>query len=328
MRDNIKFIPILNFLRGTASLGVCAVHIHYTVGLYKYPLFSRIVTNGQQGVAMFFVISGFIIPYSLYNSKYELKYFFSYILKRSLRIDPPYFVSILLCFMVWRLGSRFNMLCFISHFFYLIPFSQYQWYNSVYWTLGIEFQYYLFIGLTFGFLKSGNIKVLILILMFLSMVGYFIPIGFFFNKKNDNYLTMNLHYFCMGIIVFLHFIKRLRLIQTHFILFGITLYLCKFISVTTGFIGYLSCLLILHVNFRTVITDFFGKISYSLYLIHLPLSGLIISLLSKKITNLFFLYFVTIVSCILFAFLFNRLIEIPAITWSKEITFKDKISAK
>ena len=217
MRDNPKFIPVLNFLRGIASLGVCAIHIHYACGLTKYHLFSKIVTMGQQGVPIFFVISGFVIPYSLYNSKYELKDFFKYILKRSLRIDPPYLISILLCFILWQIGNKFNISEFILHFFYLIPFSKYEWYNGVYWTLGIEFQYYILIGLAFKFLKDGNVKVVIIVLLLLSIIGYNIPTGLLFNKKNDAYITMHLHYFCMGIVVFLFKIDRLKLRDTHFI---------------------------------------------------------------------------------------------------------------
>lgn len=325
MQGNGKFIPILNFLRGIASFGVCAVHIHYAMGLYRYPLFSKIIKWGQQGPAIFFVISGFIIPYSLYNSNYELKNFFKYILKRSLRIDPPYLFSILLCFLAWKLASDFHLLEFFLHFFYLIPFSKYDWYNGVYWTLGIEFQYYIIIGLTFSFLQKSNIRFLIPALLFLSMVGYFIPIGSLFNKKDDFYITMHFHDFCMGIIVFLYKAERLTLKNTHLFLLLITLYLCKFISITTGAVGYISCLFILHINFKNVVTNFFGKISYSLYLIHLPIGTFVISILSPRISNIFILYILVIAACLLFAFVFNLIIETPSINWSKRIMFKKNI---
>ena len=51
---------------------------------------------GWAGVEVFFVISGFIIPFTLWQSGYRLKNYARFILKRIIRLDPPYLLSILL----------------------------------------------------------------------------------------------------------------------------------------------------------------------------------------------------------------------------------------
>ncbi|MHB8208815.1 acyltransferase family protein [Mucilaginibacter sp.] len=46
--------------------------------------------------AIFFVISGFVIPYSLFKANYELKHYFKFLYKRVLRLHPPYLAALLI----------------------------------------------------------------------------------------------------------------------------------------------------------------------------------------------------------------------------------------
>ena len=60
-----KYIKGLDFLRAVAALSVCLYHfsgaaLPKVTNVYMKPLFA----NGWLGVDIFFVISGFIIPYS------------------------------------------------------------------------------------------------------------------------------------------------------------------------------------------------------------------------------------------------------------------------
>jgi peptidoglycan/LPS O-acetylase OafA/YrhL len=50
----------------------------------------------------------------------------------------------------------FELNQFLAHFAYLIPFTNYDWYNAVYWTLAIEFQFYLIIALIFPIWNKGT----------------------------------------------------------------------------------------------------------------------------------------------------------------------------
>lgn len=305
------YVKIINFLRAIASLGVCAIHISYGTGLYKIKLADRFISFGQQGVPIFFVISGFIIPYSLWNSNYETKDFFRYLFKRALRIDPPYLVVILICILTG--GCAFDWVKLILHVGYLIPFfKSQQWYQGVFWTLGIEFQYYVIIGLGFRFIKTNNNYLLLLILLLLPITSYFLP-----SNIPTGFIIKHLHYFCFGIVCCLYLKGKINFIQAH-IWFGLlTLFLCISISITTGLIGYFTSLSILYLNFSTKATDFLGKISYSLYLVHIFVGGWVINFFSPYIENIFILFILTIVFCILFATVFYYLVEKPAFEYSK-----------
>src|SRR5471030_3192282 len=81
-------IVSIQYLRGLAALGV--VFCHYGSNL------SSIFNFGQTGVFVFFLISGFIIVYSLIKSGYQPAQFFTFLLKRSIRIDPAYYITIFL----------------------------------------------------------------------------------------------------------------------------------------------------------------------------------------------------------------------------------------
>ncbi len=43
-----------------------------------------------------------------------------------------------------------------SHVLYLVPFTSYEWIQSVYWTLGYEFIFYILIGLSYPFVMGPN----------------------------------------------------------------------------------------------------------------------------------------------------------------------------
>src|SRR5689334_14543570 len=90
-------ISTVDSLRGIASLAVCWFHL--TNGNPSFltggPLKSS-GTYGWLGVEMFFVISGFVIPYSLHKAGYDLKSFGTFVAKRIIRLDPPYLVSIVI----------------------------------------------------------------------------------------------------------------------------------------------------------------------------------------------------------------------------------------
>lgn len=316
LKTKDSYIPILNLLRALASLAVVFMHMQYTAGLDKLSI-GKVLHFGQQGVAVFFVISGFIIPYSLWNSNYERKNFFKYIFKRSVRIDPPYLLVLFICLLF---GSIYNLYAFdflkvIFHLAYLIPFSNYDWYQSVFWTLGLEFQFYILIGLTFPFLKKQNIYYVCIVLLLIACSGYFI-------NHSRNFILGNIHYFVLGIFCFLHKKDRINLKTTQVLIFLLSIFLMKMISITTGIVGLITCLAILHLNFKTLITDFLGKISYSLYLIHCLASEILITVFPAiQQIKPYPLFSFLVLFNIVIAYIFYLVIEKPALGWAGKIKF-------
>lgn len=120
-------------------------------------------TSGGIAVAIFFVISGFLVTGSLLNSSSKISYF----KKRFLRIYPGFFVSVLFCFFVIApLCSSFGIREFFlnsASYGYLKTLSMYLIQHQVpgvlegnphpgsingsYWTLPVEFSMYIVIAL-------------------------------------------------------------------------------------------------------------------------------------------------------------------------------------
>ena len=68
----MKQVNIIDSLRSFAAISVCLFHfICTTVGLDYPATMSSIFSYGQNGVLVFFVISGFIIPWSMYSKNYR-----------------------------------------------------------------------------------------------------------------------------------------------------------------------------------------------------------------------------------------------------------------
>lgn len=152
----------------------------------------KIFDFGQTGVHVFFLISGFIITFLLNKSNYKIKNLFRFLLKRSIRIDPPYYIMLLLCvayfnFMAYHSDKPPNFLLinnlqFVSHILYLIPFTKFPFYMHVFWTLCIEFQFYILIGLIYFASKKSLYQYLFLILFSLSS---------FLKLPNSEYLVFS-----------------------------------------------------------------------------------------------------------------------------------------
>jgi peptidoglycan/LPS O-acetylase OafA/YrhL len=164
MDEKKTFLESVHLLRGLAAV---LVLIKHSVGWYALPLMTLAVAAtdhfGTIGVTMFFAISGFILPYSLHG-RYGLGDFGTFILKRLVRLEPVYFVS--LAFSVAILCAKTRLAPngipyeleigrLLAHALYLIPFTKYDWLNEVYWTLAIEFQFYLTIGMLFPLVAAA-----------------------------------------------------------------------------------------------------------------------------------------------------------------------------
>ena len=82
-------IAVVNALRGLAALWVAWYHV---TGLLQ-PESNLLATLGRygfMGVQVFFVVSGFVIPYALHRAHYQLPQYPRFLAKRLLRLHPPY----------------------------------------------------------------------------------------------------------------------------------------------------------------------------------------------------------------------------------------------
>ena len=80
----ITWIGIQQFHKTGARLDLNTVFSYLT-----FP-----IAWGSAGVPIFFVISGFVIAYSVRNARVTPGYLANYALRRSVRLDPPYWTTI------------------------------------------------------------------------------------------------------------------------------------------------------------------------------------------------------------------------------------------
>lgn len=155
-------LDCIDTLRGLAALGVVICHVTSALDVS----INRVGDYGGLGVEVFFVISGFVITYSLWSHEYSMRQFPRYMIRRALRLEPPYLASVALSIVVqvavqqapaYR-GSHVDIstVQIVYNLFYLIPFTDYDWLNPSYWTLAYEFAFYIIVGLTFGLFARRN----------------------------------------------------------------------------------------------------------------------------------------------------------------------------
>ena len=179
--DGLRFIAIMvvifhhlmaSYLLNTRRFGV----VHLPDDWYRLSAESPLVhfiSRGYFGVHLFFVISGFILALPFARTHLaaapgpRLK---SYYLRRLTRLEPPYVLNLVLCFLyIWMTdpGRQMFVPHFVASLFYAhgLVYGSASWINGVAWSLEVEVQFYLLVPLlatVFG-IRNGPIRRTILI---------------------------------------------------------------------------------------------------------------------------------------------------------------------
>lgn len=318
-KSDLERIYSIENLRGIAAVLVLFCHI----GIINSYLNLSFTKYFQLGVQLFFAISGFVIPYSMYVNNYRIREFPKFILRRLCRIEPPYLVTILIYLIIkFFTKDTISWIEVLLHIGYLIPFfKNYHWISHIYWTLAIEFQFYIFIAILYPLLVRYN-RYLSVTVCFAILLLVKIHIG-----GCKDLLFSYIHHFSIGIFTFLFLIKRVTIVEftVAMILFFI---LGKFfISYQNAIIGFASGFSIVLLNRYNVVGSFLGKISYSLYVTHSIVLQLLFNLLgilfspSHLVLNAIFLL-LTATLCIMIAFIFYKFVESPFLKLSKRISYQ------
>jgi peptidoglycan/LPS O-acetylase OafA/YrhL len=318
---------------------VCIMHLFNATGYFDAndtffnTYLSPLTMIGRVGVPVFFVISGFIIPYSMWANKYDFPgSWANFMLRRITRIEPPYVLSIFVTLAVFvvsasLVGNSFSVdwLNVLGHIGYVNIFNLVDdkgWILGVYWTLAVEFQYYLVISLLFPLLFLGDIRkniVSIVLLLFVS-----IPIAKWIN--DEGFIFRHIPLFLAGILTFKFSIKRIQL-STYLPLILVVLAAIYYeFGVLYTLSSIFTCVMIvLNIDIKFKFMYFLGTISYSLYLMHWTFGVEIF----QKSTQYFFpnadnnlklvLVFFSVLFSIGLSYLYYIIIEKPAIKWAKAL---------
>jgi peptidoglycan/LPS O-acetylase OafA/YrhL len=143
-------------LRGLASIMVAIGHIAYAAAVKHPGIFGpgidQLADFGRYGVQIFFVLSGFVIAHSVASGSYSFGYFGRFAARRFVRLDLPYWsVLALEVLLLWVSGMVMleyardlpSLAQLFSHAVYLQEFLGYGHILPVFWTLCYEVQFYL-----------------------------------------------------------------------------------------------------------------------------------------------------------------------------------------
>jgi peptidoglycan/LPS O-acetylase OafA/YrhL len=324
---------VVDDLRGLASLAVCWYHLvfanhAFVGGGWVAAALRNSARNAWTGVEVFFVISGFVIPLALFRSGYTPRQYGSFLLKRIVRLDPPYLVSVVVCVVLWYLwavipglhGPRFSLSIegLVLHFGYLNAFFHQGWLNPVYWTLAIEFQYYLGMGLFFSVLFHQTWPARLAGFLVLAALALLIPAP-----------SLVFHYlfaFMAGIVVFQYFVGMLSLPVFVLALSVLELGCYATLGPMVAGVTLATALMIAFVRRDLPVLGLLGTISYSLYLVHVPVGERILELglghVHGGVGRLSVLA-VTLALTIGAATILYLLVERPAQRWSSSIEYRD-----
>ncbi|HZS44663.1 MAG TPA: acyltransferase [Blastocatellia bacterium] len=323
-------LPTVDALRGIASLAVCWFHLNLNSAFIPNGVVRTVGDHGWLGVEVFFVVSGFVIPYSLYNGRYELRFFKIFVTKRIVRLDPPYLASIVLMLVLGVLTLKllnyrieaFNTssLGLLLHLGYLNVIAGYPWLNPVYWTLAIEFQYYLLIGLIYPLIASPNRLYRYTTFVTLGVAAVLI--------KPEAFLPHWLLLFLLGIATFNFIIKLIGRFEYLVIVTSLSAALFATALLPIAIAGIATALVIAFVRINSRVLGFFGAISYSLYLLHTAFGAKPLKLISMRTGHLYsvplsvaiMMFFMVV--CIVASYLFYRFIEKPSQQWSAKIRYR------
>ena len=324
----------LNSLRAVAAIMVCLYHTAFLLD-DELPDVVQILDWGQEGVYVFFVISGLVMPLALDKMNYRHRDFANFIIKRIIRLQPPLILSaIVMTFLSYDKLKEMDLspiVLFLGSASLTAPMLGIPFVNDIYWTLFVELQFYIYLALLFPILINSKTNIrwiltsMLLVISFMSlMVG---------DKWIKLLLPFHLPVFLMGYFLFLLKTNRIRSLEFYLgvsvcaLCCALLTGYCHALGYRLAFIATLTAVIIANGKNGWNWFSKIGEYSYSLYLFH----WLFISLLAHYARPYFTgdfgaiaLFTITIVICIASAKFFYVVIEKPSLNWAKKFADQKK----
>ena len=315
----------LDALRGLAALAVVFFHYfhHYNAAYVHENLIVGWSYIGLYGVQLFFMISGFVIFWTLNRVNKPL----DFLVSRFSRLYPSYWIAVLITFsIVWFYGLPGREVSLYDAIINLIMFHEYlniPSVDSVYWTLTVELTFYFWMFIFY--LRSGLDKTEI---VFSFVIGFSVlhSIGVIDIPELIYKILIMKHlpFFTAG-ICFYKIINRNNNLKRTIAILVFTL-----LSTAANY-GYKQFLMFFcfYIVFYLALTGrmrflsnkpfvFMGGISYSLYLIHQNIGYIIINKFYEMSWNPLIAILISIALCIILATLISEFIEKPSLNYIRD----------
>jgi peptidoglycan/LPS O-acetylase OafA/YrhL len=310
-------------LRGLAVLLVVLRHVLRGDVFGELPVHS--LNLGRMGVQLFFVISGFVIGALLTDRGPSLRAAPRFLARRMARLSPPYFAAIALALLLFDVASRVNpsgtylslqpdlLACSLAYVCWPLGLPLYL---NVGWSLEIEAQFYLAASVLVPLALAGGARTAWLAAACLLSLAPFVPEEF------------ALHYappFALGMALVAYRRGAFGLHALTLIILCLGVYWAALLrEPETGAMVALGAFAIaLRVRMPAALV-WVGGISYSLYLVHVPLAPLFVSGLRRFGVPVLGAWTwlwcaVALAGSIAAAWLLHRFVERPATRWSRTI---------
>lgn len=322
----------MDALRGIAALGVMAYHytVRYPESVAQRSPQTTLFAQGHLGVDLFFVISGFVIFLTLSRSSSIAEFAWN----RFARLFPTYWIAIILTFVTTYWSDLTSLKVTIPQALINSTMAQY-WLgvphvDIVYWTLEVELAFYVCVGTiaAFGLLHRAEVWIGAWLLVqtmvhLIAMTDHPIP-----PIIRHTFLLNRGHFFFVGILFYR--IKTLGPSRSRtFLIFaciGMAWLAREKLdeyehAVTLAGVS-LVFFLFIHqrlIWLRLAWLEFFGRISYPLYLLHNNIGCVIISKLERLGMHGMWWLLIPSALSIGLATLIHVTIEIPSHHWLRRL---------
>jgi peptidoglycan/LPS O-acetylase OafA/YrhL len=328
----------INFLRGWAALLVALLHFYLnTYEYYKntpwsqtiYPYIMGEFDIGKFAVGVFFLVSGFLIPYSLERSK-SISLF---AIHRIFRLYPAYWCSIILNLLLnaWLAYEAMpDIWTVLANITMLQGYLRHPDLIGAFWTLQIELTFYILCGLLFwiGFSKKTNLIICICLLLsffasFLAHAGLKMPMALF--------IALTLMY-CADALR--RNVKNLNKLWIIVALSLIPICMLAYGDVSRRYIlCYWTAMIVFRLSyhyqskwFQKPIYTFLADISYSVYLLHGSIGIQIARAIAARGGSPIVGFGLAFTATIFVSWIIYKLIEYPSIRLGRKIAPSKSIS--
>jgi peptidoglycan/LPS O-acetylase OafA/YrhL len=343
-RQHFEF---LDGLRGLACLAVVLNHVKIPILEDQMPagLWTYTFHKGGLGVLVFFVLSGYVIAYSLRSTDGSAAAAANFMERRTIRITPPYYVALVVSLVVSGMSARLtgdewfvpDAGNAVAHLLYLPGLLGLPMINGIYWTLYIEMQFYLAMCVVIwalGRARGRSRHAETIVLSVVAAIGLAWPLLGVSIYDPVNGLTPHFlaywYSFLLGAFIFWFGTKRMppgvfwtfvALLVTAWIIHrgeheGAALVAGALILAAqhTGNMGKW---------FSSRPVQFLGAISFSLYLVHMSVLGTVAwagnKVLGESALTDAIMIVPGVLASIAAGYVVYRLVERPSIRWSRGI---------
>lgn len=291
----IKRLDYLDSIRGLAALFVLTGHFldmyvkHNHSGI-SFPAIESVVGPfelGRVGVVIFFIISGFVVPYS-FIGKERKGTISTFTTKTIFRLYPAFWFSIFVALIVslfFESGTGINIISIrqvLVNFTMLPKYLGVESVQGAYWTLHLLFVFYVLCCVLFFFKKINNNNTLTFMLLLFCVIA--ISFGFLrykYGVRIPIVMPLGIASMFLGALLRKHYseqsISTKQLVSLLFIYF-VAMFVAQNLYYLSGWPRWFSAYavgVIIFLGFaykikpKNVFLSYIGRISYSMYLLHM-----------------------------------------------------------